>query len=216
MGCALCAASCSKQLNLVEQLDPPNKQVPIISAPMQQPDWGKIYCLNGQYYLPLTVVYATRRTLWTDTAPYIYTPLAGTEQRYLFPLTDREAEDYLGRERGTVKQPVTAPKPAPIAAANFPFAKATKVPNRVKATFPTALVPQSARCDERTYNRVGATSILPIKNGQRSLAANMALVPVFLVETVGNTVICAVHVPFYLIAGIFYYFPFPYFPFPGV
>lgn len=205
MGCALCAASCSKQLNLVEQLDPPNKQVPIISRPMQQPDWGKIYCLNGQYYLPLTVVYATRRTLWTDTAPYIYTPIAGTEQRYLFPLTDREAEDYLGRERGTVKQPVTATKPAPIAAANFPFAKATKVPNRVEATFPTALVPQSARCDERTYNRVGATSILPIKNGQRSLAANIALVPVFLVETVGNTVICAVHAPFYLVVGIVYF-----------
>ena len=151
------------------------------------------------------MVYATRRTLWTDTAPYIYTPIAGTEQRYLFPITDREAEDYLGRERGTVKQPVTATKPAPITAANFPFAKATKVPNRVEATFPTALVPQSARCDERTYNRVGATSILPIKNGQRSLAANIALVPVFLVETVGNAVICAVNAPFYLVAGIFYY-----------
>lgn len=196
--CTACLSSCTR-LNLVEQLSPPDKRVPII-AESRNPHFT-VYELDGNYYLLRTVFMGTedvplltsRFAGWPSMyGKYIvYTPDTSTARDYLFPLTDDEAAralQFIQRlpERPVIKQPAAADKLAVIAAQDFDFARA----HRWHEPYTHYHIrPDSAGVTQR--HAYYSTPEIAGEPGTSSIGSKLALAPVWVADAAGNLLLAA-------------------------
>lgn len=211
--CTACLSSCTR-LNLVDQLSPPDKRVPII-AESRNPHFT-VYELDGNYYLLRTVFMGTedvplltsRFAGWPSMyGKYIvYTPDTSTARDYLFPLTDDEAAralQFIQRlpERPVIKQPAAADKLAVIAAQDFDFDRAHCWHEPYTHYH---IRPESVAVTQK--HSYYSTPEIPGEPGTRSLGNKLALAPVWLADTAGNLLLStaetAVLIPAFVTAPI--------------
>lgn len=198
----VCGPGCTK-LNLVEQLEPADRRVPIIKRYETDANGRNIkrvtlYELNGCYYVPLTVymgkedvpIFGLR---WADmeTRPgksVRYTPDPATARVWFFPLSDEEASACL-KELHPKKKDIEVKQPhdidtAPIVAATQFDVKRARVCGKVKRFWPKS-VQASQDASHCTTPR------LPVDEGSRSLGYYVAYGPVWCLDAVGNVAIFA-------------------------
>lgn len=211
--CTACLSSCTR-LNLVEQLSPPDKRVPII-AESRNPHFT-VYELDGNYYLLRTVFMGTedvplltsRFAGWPSMyGKYIvYTPDTSTARDYLFPLTDDEAARAMQFIRKLPERPVIKqsdpPHPAQvIAAQDFDFARARRWQEPYTHYH---IRPESAAVTQK--HSYYSTPEIPGEPGTRSLGNKLALAPVWLADAAGNLLLStaetAVLIPAFVTAPI--------------
>ena len=196
---ALCLAAvvvsgCTK-LNLVEQLNPEDRRVPIVDA---NPKHFTLFELNGSYYVPLTVYMGKedvpilgRRNANVDglfTERVSYTPNPATAQVWLFPLSDKEATECLeelhpNKTDITVKQEHDIDTVPIIASSSFDFKRA-RVCGKVRM-----FCPKSVQANQNGLYYT--TPRLPVEKGTRSFGYYVAYVPVWCADAVGNVAIGA-------------------------
>ena len=208
---ALCLAAvvvsgCTK-LNLVEQLNPEDRRVPIVDA---NPNHFTLFELKGSYYVPLTVYMGKedvpilgRLNANVDgpfTKRVCYTPDPTTAQVWLFPLSDKEATKCLeelhpNKTDIAVKQEHDIDTAPIIASSSFDFKRA-RVCGKVRM-----FCPQSVQANQNGLYY--STPRLPVEEGTRSFGYYVAYGPVWCVEAVGNVAIgaaeAAVAIPFSVI-----------------
>lgn len=196
-------ASCTR-LNLVEQLEPADKRVPIINRQEPLPRQGKVpqrvtlYELNGCYYVPITVYMGKEdvplfglRFADTETpiAKYVrYTPDPATAQMWLFPLSDEEATHCLKElhpHKGDieVKQPHDINTAPVIATSTFDY-KQARACGKVQS-----FCPQSVQANQSAA--YCTTPRLPVEKGTRSLGYYLAWGPVWCADAAGNVALFA-------------------------
>ncbi len=196
---ALCLAavvvSCCTKLNLVEQLNPEDRRVPIVDG---KPKRFTLYELNGSYYVPLTVYMGKedvpilgRRNANVDglfTERVSYTPDPATGHVWLFPLSNKEATECLeelhpNKTDIAVKQDHDIDTAPIIASSSFDFKRA-RVCGKVRM-----FCPQSVQANQNGLYY--STPRLPVEKGSRFFGYYVAYGPVWCVDAVGNVVICA-------------------------
>ncbi len=201
---ALCLASvgCTR-LNLVEQLEPADRRVPIINlneAGRYQDSRRQftLYELNGCYYVPLTVYMGKEDVplfglrfadMETPLGRFVrYEPEPATAKLWLFLLTDEEATNCLKElnprhEEIVVRKSRNAAAATVIAPASPDFRKARAL-GKVLSFCPESLQPNqdSGYC---------STPAIPAAEGSRTLGYYAAYGPVWCVDTVGNIVLFA-------------------------
>lgn len=196
----LLLGACHK-LNIVEQLDSPDKRVPIITADDQTYksvgiDNSNIYVHQGNYYCLIPVAYATesydiisetRLDPWDcKTKPEWRTfSNIGPWQLYYFPLSDAEVDYYLNRPKGTTKQ-----------AQSGHIVSLTEAPKMKKVTpsdhtdFYICKHPESIKIVGQD-NDYEAIDSLPIHPGKRTLTQSVLLPAAYLADISGNTALWA-------------------------
>ena len=181
---ALVQSSCVR-FNLTEQLDPPDKQVPVVSRPENTEARYSIWLHEGNYYARILVCYATREyRVLGSRAPYRYEYDRSGQWEFFCPLTDVEAEYATEQEPGTVKQARNAADVEPLSVASVRLADWKKT----GITGSYYDLPASAR-------RIP----LPVREGTNSVSRMLLLPPAWIAETVGNTVFALVELPGYVI-----------------
>ena len=203
---AVVVSGCTK-LNLVEQLNPEDRRVPIVDA---NPKRFTLFELNGSYYVPLTV-YMGKEDVpilgWRSAnvgGPFServsYTPDPTTAQVWLFPLSDKEATECLeelhpNKTDIAVKQEHDIDTAPIIASSSFDFKRA-RVCGKVRM-----FCPQSVQANQNGLYY--STPRLPVEKGTRSFGYYVAYGPVWCVDAVGNVAIgaaeAAVAAPFAVI-----------------
>ena len=205
---ALCLAvgacvSCSTRLNLVEQLEPADRRVPIVNRDKARRVQNTrqqftLYELNGCYYVPLTV-YMGKEDVplfglrYADSEPLLgklvrYEPELSTAKVWLFPLTDEEAAHCLkelhpGQADIVVRQPHNA-STAPVIDSSSPDFKRARACGKV-----LSFCPESLRANQdSTYC---TTPCIPAEKGTRSLGYYAAYGPVWCVDAAGNILLFA-------------------------
>lgn len=196
-------SSCQR-LYLTEQLDAPDKRVPVIIF-----DYGKsfreaqrnFWKHKGNYYTMARVHYAREQHLllddrnstsrrYTDTEPGVF---------YYFPLTNKEVDRLLDLPEGTTNQPSDAMKLPPLRVADQKREEWQQL--TMKLGWNGA--PESAR---EKHHAPGACSIeaLPARKGTRGMGRALLLGPAWVIDTTANTAITIVEAPF-LAVGLMLY-----------
>lgn len=194
--------SCTR-LNLVEQLEPADRRVPIVNqdeARSMQATRRQftLYELNGCYYVPLTVYmgkedvplfglrYADMETALGKLVRY--EPELSTAKVWLFPLTDEEAAHCLkelhpGQADVVVRQPHDT-STAPVIDSSSPDFKRARSCGKV-----LCFCPESLRANQdSTYC---TTPCIPAEKGTRSLGYYAAYGPIWCVDAAGNILLFA-------------------------
>ena len=194
--------SCTR-LNLVEQLEPADRRVPIVNRDKTRRVQNTrqqftLYELNGCYYVPLTVYmgkedvplfglrYADSETLLGKLVRY--EPELSTAKVWLFPLTDEEAAHCLkelhpGQADVVVRQPHDV-STAPVIDSSSPDFKRARACGKV-----LGFCPESLRANQdSTYC---TTPCIPAEKGTRSLGYYAAYGPVWCVDAAGNILLFA-------------------------
>ncbi|MBR5894818.1 MAG: hypothetical protein IKZ13_04675 [Akkermansia sp.] len=196
---ALSLLSSCHCLYLTEQLDEPDRRVPIIMS-----EYDKTYeeaqrnfwKHKGNYYTMARVHYARERYPLVDsprTKERIYTETEPGEY-YYFPLTNEEVDTRMDLPKGSTKQPKDAMSLPPLRV------NAQKRSEWQQLTMKQVVVnaPASAR---KKHFGFGAYSIeaLPTREGSRGTARTLLLGPTWVVDTAANAAILAVEGPLMLI-----------------
>ena len=215
---ALCLAAmgCTR-LNLVEQLEPADRRVPIVNRDKARrvqythPQFT-LYELNGCYYVPLTVymgkedvpLFGLRYAdMETALGKFVrYEPELSTAKVWLFPLTDEEAANCLKelhprKEEMVVRQPRAAAAATVIAPTSPDFRKA-RVLGKVLSFCPESLQANQ----DTTYC---STPAIPAVEGTRTLGYYAAYGPVWCVDAVGNIVLFAAESAIAIPGGIVFW-----------
>ena len=181
-------------LYLTEQLDAPDRRVPIIVTETQPYKIAQrnFWKHQGNYYEKARVHYArerypligswhTKARRYSETEPGEY---------YYFPLTNEEVDKRMELPAGTTKQPQDAMKLPPLRVADQKRSEWQQL--TMKQAF--SGVPASAR---KKHFGFGACSIdaLPTREGKRSTARTLLLGPTWVVDTTANAAILAVEAP---------------------
>lgn len=201
---ALLLCSCHN-LYLKEQLDPPDRRVPIVIDDYTQPGILKtrnFWKHKGNYYTKLRVHYARERhplfhnissheRIYTDTEPGEY---------YYFPLTDKEVNKLLDLPENSIRQPADAMK--------LPILRVAEQNSRewqqVTMKLGNASTPKSSLYRNSC---LGAYSIgaLPERKGTRETWQTLLYGPAWVVDTAANAAILTVEAPFYGTTLLLYY-----------
>lgn len=191
-------------LYLTEQLDKPDRRVPIIMS-----EYDKTYeeaqrnfwKHKGNYYTMARVHYARERYPLVDsprTKERIYTETEPGEY-YYFPLTNEEVDTRMDLPKGSTKQPKDAMSLPPLRV------NAQKRSEWQQLTMKQVVVnaPASAR---KKHFGFGAYSIeaLPERKGKRDLGRTLLLGPTWVIDTSANAAILAVEAPILTVGTIFF------------
>lgn len=189
-------SSCTR-LNLVEQLEPEDRRVPIVDTDNQKHSYT-LYELDGCYYVPLTVYLGKEEVplfskRWLNGRNISYTPDLSTGQVWFFPLSDDEVTECFEHIKGhnplvVPKQAQGAQAPTVVAAENFDFKRARAFRAKVKTL---RLAPQSASPSQLGKQYYSPQS-LPQEKGSRSWGYYVAYGPVWCADALGNVAIGAV------------------------
>lgn len=205
-------------LNLVEQIEPQDKRVPVV-VKQQHAEEGILYEWNGRYYMPLTVAMAKEdiplltsrmrnaRMFYHSAATY--TPVRGTERELLVWLLDHEVESLLELSAGSIcQQPPSIGSTAllssmPAGALANKKVKQHKVKAERLRSFRPVLSGWRAFgwCDDAAA--VYPTVCRPIQEGTRSFGNKLVYVPLWVVDAAGNILVNSVECALYIPAGIF-------------
>lgn len=199
---AVALSSCTS-FNLIEQVNPPDRRVPVVlPIPDNEMVKGKyvLYELNGSYYTKLTVAMAQEDVpLLTERIPdkgmscYVsevrYTPIPGTEQVFFFKLNKWELQEA----RITPAKHPKKTMPEMIPEKEFNLKTARKIldpsltPDYITKPVSTGYIRTSIRSRNPTY----AITCLPIDKGTRGAGYYTKATLLALPDLAGNLLIGA-------------------------
>lgn len=187
-------SSCTR-LNLVEQLEPDDKRVPIVDTDIKK---RAFYQLDGCYYVPLTVYMGKEEVpLFSKHSlrgrNISYTPDLSTGQVWLFPLSEDEVAECMENIKGkkptvALKQAGDAAAPGIVSAKDFDFKRAEVFYTKRNFSW---YAPESA-CPSQLRERYYSPQSIPAEQGSYSWGYYVAFGPVWCTDALGNVAIGAV------------------------
>lgn len=190
-------------LYLTEQLDEPDRRVPIIVTELHpyKVEQRNFWKHKGNYYVKARVHYARERypliASWhTKNRHYSET---GPSEYYYFPLTNEEVDERMELPQGTTRQPKDAMTLPPLRVNGQKRSEW----QQLKMKQVVCGTPKSAR---KKHFGFGACSIeaLPERKGKRDLGRTLLLGPTWVIDTSANAAILAVEAPILTVGTIFF------------